>query len=797
MTATIISGSVPPIAALYPPPLTIYKKSRRATFRRHLLRKYSQSQKRDQLVLGPLDDIIDEITSNIWSSPPSYDCDSSPLDCAHALQDPFTWNVTPLPLSRIPSNQPLTIRKNRKSLSSSSASIMDDRSFSFFHRSLEEADGGRPSQSSYSKGENLRLSLDAPDQYNSNSVTPFHVGIVQSDGFQSPPSVARESAARPETTKRRPSRLRLLTNNFPRLRRTGTGDTDSSTFETSELASVSATTSPTTHHGSDDCSDCREPSDEAVEAYIKRIARNGNKLGSVMRCIANRLPPSSEADEGQTSEPTRRPTTMPTTLRTAVRIFPQTKILTDEIQEVNIAVDIEGVLHNQRKLSDATLDIIFVIDNGYHVTKACLGKALEAVNGTLHHLERGDRVALYTTHCAHHSVTGNKPDLLYPLRPYSADSDETFRDLTSKIAHHGTQVWFPPRPNPSMTEVILAVARSVGYQDLKLHRTHIILLSPAGHVLHDISRYHPELLIHRINPAVLPFRGYPEWQDTVCHSECCKNVFVSNFTTYQSVPGRIARIIKNARSEKPVGELSQVSIDIRAKDGCEVLECAGDKDVSLLQLGEVHTIFLRVRITKDQTQAVNLASINPIFSSSLNVHDQKQQLQNVLAMDAVKVHVLDIQVFHQNSLHRSDCWTYCETPLFVIRELGRLAPPKCTAMEVYKRQCFRKLTQPEALEMDAEIESVLATLEDNDGLKKLLECMVKEVGCHVAIRKYEQEYRQKLPLCPGPIDIESSAHDWLMDLWNRKKLKRKGVAVVRDEEMTNLIDKIRFGNQLS
>jgi hypothetical protein len=55
---------------------------------------------------------------------------------------------------------------------------------------------------------------------------------------------------------------------------------------------------------------------------------------------------------------------MPTTLRVAVRVFPEVKILTEDVQELNVAVDIEGVLHNRKPLPDTTIDVIFVVDNG-------------------------------------------------------------------------------------------------------------------------------------------------------------------------------------------------------------------------------------------------------------------------------------------------------------------------------------------------------------------------------------------------------------------------------------------------
>jgi hypothetical protein len=412
---------------------------------------------------------------------------------------------------------------------------------------------------------------------------------------------------------------------------------------------------------------------------------------------------------------------------------------------------------------------------------------------------RGDRVALYTTHCTHHAVTGNRPDMHYPMRPFCTDIEETFRELTARIAQFGTQVWDPPRPNPSMTDVILGITRSIECQDLKTGRTHVILLSPAAHVLHDVSKHFPDLYVHQISPAALPYRRDPEFQDTMCFDSCCKNVFASNWSKYQSTPGRIKRILKNARSEKPVGELTGMTVDIRMKAGCELIESYGNQEVSQLYAGHIHTLFARVRVTKSETQAINLESANPILKSALDSKGLRQELLNVAAVGASKVHLLDVQILHQNSLHPVDHWTYTETPLILIRELGGLAPPLDTSMEVYKRLYFYKLTQDPAAVAKVKAEEISTTLPENhEQARKLIQRMSKEIECHLATQEYEKNYRQKLPLCPGPIDIESSpsAHEWLTDLWNRKKTKREFMAGFQDEDitpLTNGINRQRLG----
>jgi hypothetical protein len=396
-------------------------------------------------------------------------------------------------------------------------------------------------------------------------------------------------------------------------------------------------------------------------------------------------------------------------------------------------------------------------------------------------------VALYTTHCAHNTVTGNKPELHYPLRSISTDTTEIFQDLTSYICRYGTQVWEPARPNPSMTDVVLGVANSLIDQAPKKGRTHLILLSPAAHILHDVSNSFPDLFIHRINPAALPFRREPELQDAVCFEPCCRNIFVSNWTSYQSVPGRIKRVLKNARSKGPVGDLTSISIDVRARDGCEVIESFGRKDIPHLRLGQVHTVFARLHISKDKTQVVDCDSVNPIFKSSLDVKGLKLELHNAVTLGAIKVHLLDVQLLHRNSIHAVDSWNYTEAPLISIRELGGLAPPPDNALEVCKRQYFHKFVQLTTKEAMNEANNLLAVLDvKNEVARKVVECLYREINCHVLIRRYEQDYRQKLPLCPGPIGIESP-HEWFVDLWNKRKDKRQGITGMAEGELSSLV----------
>ncbi|KAJ8107770.1 hypothetical protein OPT61_g8634 [Boeremia exigua] len=721
------------------------------------------------------------ISSDIWGSPLGY---RSLLDLAAPLQMPSTWNATSLPVSRLPSKQPLTIRKNRESRSSASGSSMGDPTHFFRSASQDDAHDGGPVEPA-----SAATPWPLLDTYPSNETTRVTStlsasGIDAREAFESTHQVV-EACSLP--TKRRPSALRLFTG-LARLRRANTGETSASSGDTSDLVSPASIAA---HNDDIDEEASQEPSEYAVEAYIRRNARNGARLGSIMSRIARHLPsPMEHHHDDQETQVLATSDKAPTTLRAAVRVFSDVAELSEqEQQEFWIAIEVEGALHNRVSLPDSAIDVVFVVDNAYYVSRECLSRALDAVNSALYNLGRGDRVALYTTHCTHQPVTGIRPDLLFPIGPFNPDTEVAFRDLTTSVARYGTQAWKPPRPNPSMAEVILGIAKTLENSDMKKQRTHVILLSPASHVLHDVSRSCPDLYIHQINPAPVPFRRLPGLSDIQCAEECCKNVFISNWNHIQSIPGRIKRILKHARSFKPVGQISQVCIDLRARDGCEIIECVGSKDIASLRLGQVHTVFAKIRTTRSATKAVDLLSKNPVFNSSLDVKDLRQQLQNAATVGAVKVHLLDVQVYHQNTLHSVDCWSYTETPFIVVRSLGGLAPPFSTAVEVQKRRLFQNFIQHDAKTARLETMSLLSTLDhDQEFLGNFVQRAFQEVDHYQQVLEYEQECRQKLPLCPGPVTIEASSHEWLVGMWNRKKPRRQGVAIVEEDGISSLLD---------
>jgi len=251
--------------ALCPPPLQVHKKPRRATFRRRILRKSTHSQSHDHALHGPLDDIIDEIRSDIWALPRGCSFDPVLHGWDTPLTVPTSWTGALLPISRIPSDQPLTIRKNRNSRSSASGSSVCDPVMTLRDNSQDQPAAGGAVRTPSTPGttpwplfdNNTFLEPTRFVEVTGNNIHPESATFQQSQGDGNRRTEARLDAPQ----QRRSSRLRQLTSGFPRLRRSVTSGTTAST----------GGTSVTTLHDVDQDLE-EEPSEEAVEAGLRRNA---------------------------------------------------------------------------------------------------------------------------------------------------------------------------------------------------------------------------------------------------------------------------------------------------------------------------------------------------------------------------------------------------------------------------------------------------------------------------------------------------------------------------------------------
>ncbi|KAF2110682.1 hypothetical protein BDV96DRAFT_650790 [Lophiotrema nucula] len=107
------------VANLFPEPLRVRKRQQRSLFRPRAIRKAS-TRVNESDTSGGLDDLISEIAEGLFYYPPqnAYPQLSQRPEHSSTPEEPFAWRVAPLPVSRVPSTEPLTVRKTRTSESS-------------------------------------------------------------------------------------------------------------------------------------------------------------------------------------------------------------------------------------------------------------------------------------------------------------------------------------------------------------------------------------------------------------------------------------------------------------------------------------------------------------------------------------------------------------------------------------------------------------------------------------------------------------------------------------------------------
>lgn len=229
--ATTITSLVAHSHHLCPQPLHIQKQPRKSNFRRTLLRKSSHNQRYGDEVYGPLDDIIDEITGDIWRSPPLFTFGPSLLTVANPLKASATWTITPLPVSRIPSYVPLTVRKQRNSRSTRSS--YSDEMSSSRNTSLDQPDG---------------FPGACPPSIVQYDSSPLFESAGTQMALSEKPQVPSNTTVCTEqlpTTQKIKSRMRKLTNALPPLLRRGTSNGTQNSGSASNSGIASNAGSPT------------------------------------------------------------------------------------------------------------------------------------------------------------------------------------------------------------------------------------------------------------------------------------------------------------------------------------------------------------------------------------------------------------------------------------------------------------------------------------------------------------------------------------------------------------------------
>ncbi|KAF2659928.1 hypothetical protein K491DRAFT_122536 [Lophiostoma macrostomum CBS 122681] len=696
---------------LFPAPLQVKKKPRRSAFRRLSTRRPPLAQA-GHAGDGPLDDIIHLIVGDISHSPLDETRDELLSECSTTSGQPFAWNVTPLPVSRTPSDQPLRIPKTRNSRSSGSGSTFSD---------ILSA-----SQSS-SKCEYFDYRVDTSQHCTSCTcffgVRPLHI-VKSSLPLQASSdqlSTINETITSPTMSTESQSLRKRLTSLTA-----GVGRIHFGTSSKGKARSVSLFPKHTSSTSS---------GNETLAGINNQERAQGATSNIEMMEIVTEEPYNADETannrEGPmnttSSEGNRSPT-----LAVAVKVLPEVQLLgEDDAQSFWVTIEVEGVLHQQHMVGKPPMDFIVLIDLTFYATDGCLYHAERLILDMLSHLGPADRIGLYTTHCTHDTVTGTSPEMLCPLEPVTQHSRDTLRNQLAALLARGSQHKNPPRPNPAMSEVIRAVTQPVKLQGPASGRAHLFLLSSSAQELHEVSSFEPELYIDHINPAIIPFAipeksNHQETQSTlvattvqngttdstpdsildtirnletkICHKECCHKVTVHNLAQYESLSDGGRRLVQYARYKASAGLVHNVFVDLKQENGCEIIQYEGSQRIPVLRLGQTHYFSIEIKVDRSIQKPLSIDSLNPIRLTALDMNKLRAKLHYAATQGAELVHPLSAQAFYQYALEKTASWACTEAPMTAFKGFGEMERPRDRAMEVYKRRLHQPMAaaDPEA-----------------------------------------------------------------------------------------------------
>ncbi|KAF2465578.1 uncharacterized protein BDR25DRAFT_378761 [Lindgomyces ingoldianus] len=266
---------------------------------------------------------------------------------------------------------------------------------------------------------------------------------------------------------------------------------------------------------------------------------------------------------------------------------------------LEIAVEIEAVLHNPHVLPYDGIDIIFVIDNAYYVSESCLQQAKMTMLGALKHTRHTDQIGLFTTHKTNsQDKEAFFPNELYPLQPVK---ESVLRDKLKEI-----QFYERSRPEGTLHRTLSSI--------VKAHK------NPGSATCDKLFKTYQHFRFHHLNPAMRAFNTGGSRESAMCGRAC---------------DHAIASLFNNARHHDPVDELSNVTINLAPLGGCRIKVDDGSPSIPRLGVGEVHTYFATVNLDVSHGEGP-LVGFKAGFRSSLHPSDDWLE-SNGLALSMQKL----------------------------------------------------------------------------------------------------------------------------------------------------------------
>ena len=237
----------------------------------------------------------------------------------------------------------------------------------------------------------------------------------------------------------------------------------------------------------------------------------------------------------------------------------------------------------------------------------------------------------------------------------------------------------------------------------------VIILTAAGANIPRQSLLHESLQFHVVCPLNVPQSSFGSIQcngwkirsattNLPCIVKSTRNIEAN------SLVRKLHDLIQHARSGKSAGNLSFLSLDVKAASNCSILQVMGQTDFMTLQPGEEHTVIVRVKMngSLDRNGLLRRAVTMPEMGQ--DTIDILDKLDEMLFLSPKPMKILSARLRYKHSLlpRNTTCDTHgdcrvnrASSPAADEMQSGTLPSsqlPACTAL-VHERLAYHLATK--------------------------------------------------------------------------------------------------------
>lgn len=225
-----------------------------------------------------------------------------------------------------------------------------------------------------------------------------------------------------------------------------------------------------------------------------------------------------------------------------------------------------------------------------------------------------DRMAIISTYCSHQKqvracvARGLHP--VFRLETLTAQGLrekpvlKAMKDIGHKLDHS-----IPKVLNPSMEQLVRAALEMLHQRNPA--KTHVFVLSPRYTDFRKLVEEDQDIQVHQVNPVESAYRV----AGTSCPSY--ERATTTNFEAYVSLLKHVKQLIGYTRYEKPLGQVSDIVVEIVPQPGCTLLVPREPVRLSSLQLGQQRSLFVNINVDLKSVKSKDLCTTKVRYKTSV------------------------------------------------------------------------------------------------------------------------------------------------------------------------------------